>query len=431
MTTQRQSHCELRWDTIEKVLFMLAILSRVIFCLTHIGVAVGYDVDGHLQAMSAVQWLHPFFSLRSFYYATHPALGFLLANTIQAILQTSPLVSAQVVSLLASLVILLSLRFTLRVLGLLHRPVAIAFLYIAYGMPLQVYMATAVNLDIIVFAFSCLALLASVTLLRSGTSSPFSLPVFLTGLFLAAACLTKVTGFVAFAIPLLVFLLLGKWSVLRLKQYFLIAGTAVALILPYYWINYYIPEKTFFFCNAGTTFMIEDTQEAIANRNKDQLGFFRSLVLPFGSHIEGRLFRTWAGLWRMEDRDAQSTMATRWIALYLAAAPWLALLGAFLFLKPLWSRQETRFGALLLSYTYLLIAFTIALLYRYPLEGYDFNKVIYVAPVSLGICYLIAASIGLPRLLWSERHRFTQAYQCLFIAGVAVFLVINSIGAVY
>ena len=419
------------WVTIELFLLLTAVVSKIVLFKSRYNVDFGYDVGGHLEAMAAVSWLHPFFDLRSFFYATHPPLGFLLANTASALTFTPPLVGAQIVSLLSSLAILFFLRGTLKRLGLLRQPSAIAFLYLVNGLPLMVYMQAGVNLDIIIFAFVCVMLYLSTFLVYAEHKKVLCRATIFAGLIAAAACLTKVSGFLLFAILPLYALAVRKNLLVQVKRFFVIAGIAMSLVFPYYFVNYYIPEKTFFFGNAGETAFIHDYNVSKERQKEDYFAFARSFVSKY-PHGEARLRRTWRSLWQAEDRYPQSDLAFRIFLIYLKIMPFLTIAGLILFhfkctLKSKWYS----FGAVIMGFTLLEVLFAIVLITMYPMDGFAFNKGIYYAPMLLGVCFLLSLLLEIPEMLPRRFLRLTSSLQMIGIAFVAAFLFANNVLPVY
>jgi hypothetical protein len=420
-----------KWETIELFLLFAAIVGKIVLFKSRYNVDFGYDAGGHLEAMSVVSWLHPFFDLRSFFYATHPPLGFLLANTASALTFTPPLVGAQIVSFISSLAILFFLRGTLKRLGILAQPSAIAFLYLVNGLPLMVYMQAGVNLDIIIFAFVCVMLYLSTFLVYAEHKKVLCRATIFAGLIAAAACLTKVSGFLLFAILPLYALAVRKNLLVQVKRFFVIAGIAMSLVFPYYFVNYYIPEKTFFFGNAGETAFIHDYNVSKERQKEDYFAFARSFVSKY-PHGEARLRRTWRSLWQAEDRYPQSDLALRIFLVYQVLMTLLAIAGlvVYLFKSTLRSKWYA-FGNVLLVFMLLQVLFTIVLITLYPMDGYSFNKGIYIAPAALGVCFLLSLLLEIPEMLPRRFLRIAGSLQMLCIVLVAAFLFANNVIPVY
>jgi 4-amino-4-deoxy-L-arabinose transferase-like glycosyltransferase len=432
MTTELPSD-RLNLHHVELILFWSLLIGKFTLFFSRLGVMFGYDDAEHLHAMTLISWLHPFFDLRSFYYASHPPLGFLLAKTVSTLTYVSPLIGVQIVSFIASIAAFLFLRETLIVLKLMDRPAAVAFLYIAAALPLQSYMQAGVNLDVIIFAFACAILYVSVRMAHSIDQHVFSPHVRLLGLLIAAACLTKESGFLLLPIPFIVVLVLQRerfW--LMVRRSLAMALLASVLVVPYYVVNYVIPEGTFFYMAAGNTAWVEDMRLATAERDRDFSAFVLSFVQSHNNGLEPRLLRTWRGVWRMEDRQPQSPAAAGIISFYLIFSPLLVFLGAIFFVRRFrWNDAWSAFGVILLLIFSLELLFLLCFVFRYPLDGYFHNKMIYIAPASLGIAYLLSALWELPAIAFVRRPVARFQTEVILFSLLFVYLVANAVIPVF
>ncbi len=419
------------WETIERFFFVVALLSKYALFFLRLGVEFGYDVDGHFQAMKSVSWLHPFFDLRSFYYALHPALGFLMTNTIGLLLHKPPLISAQIISFLSAITILWFLRRTLQLLGVLDRPGAIGFLYLVCGSPLFSYLQVAVNLDVIVFAFASIALYASARLLSVEHRRVLCWPVFVIGIAAGCAVLVKQSGLLVLSLPFLFAIVRGKDVWLQVKRLLMISGVFVVMIFPYYLVNYYLPEGTFLFNSAGTFDYVGEYRAGIAKRDADFGKYLGSFFLGHGGN-EARLLPTWRALWQAEDFDPQSDTAATYISFYESIMPWLLLCGFLLFLVGLPRNHEWfNFGVVCIGFSLLQVLSLMLFMMLYPIDGYFSNKGIYIASASLGIFFFISLLIEFSQLLPARWLSIRWYWQFAFLSLVLMFLVINTLGPVY
>lgn len=419
------------WVRIELLMLINAVIAKFSLFYSRYNVDFGYDVGGHLQAMGSVSWLHPFFELRAFYYAAHPPLGFLLANTASAITGTPPIVGAQIVSILSSLAILFFLRATLKRLGLLHQPSAIAFLYLVTGLPLVTFMQIGVNLDIIIFALVCVMLYFSTILAYTESKSVLGWVTVCAGLTAAAACLTKESGFLLFAIPTLCFCFVRTNLLLQMKRFLVIVGVASSLVFPYYFVNYYIPEKTFFFGNAGQTAFVDGYNITKTRQKEDYFAFAKSLISAYPQG-EARLASTWRSFWQAEGLYPKSELAFPIIKFYLMITPFLILSGLLIFVRKYSPGSKWHsFGMVLVGFSLLQILFTVVLITMYPIDGFAFNKGIYIAPAALGICFFLSLLAEIPDLLFRRSPQLCGLLQICCIVAVTVFFIVNHAVPVY
>ncbi|TSC80600.1 MAG: hypothetical protein G01um101425_254 [Candidatus Peregrinibacteria bacterium Gr01-1014_25] len=417
------------WKNIELCLLFVTVFAKTILFVSRLDVPWGYDVPSYFQAMAAVDWLHPFFDLRAFYYAMHPPLAFLLADTVAWITGSSPLEAVQTVSFIASLEILFLLRATLGRLHLLDHPCAIAFLYVTCNLPLQSYLLVGVNMDVLVFVWACAALYQVVTLVQADHRRVVCASSLLGGYFLAAGCLTKFSGIVSLAIPFLYAITAGKNVALNIKRGLVMVAVAMTLVMPYYFVNYYIPEGTFFYTSAGTM-LLHESQPSIAERNADPLGFIVSFV-----HVpkhEGRLVRTWWGLWRGEGHAPQSPAAQSFSNVYLALMPWLVLMGIAIYLLRRRPRDEWHFfSRFIVRFSLLQLLFLIAVITKYPVPGLGHHKVIYIAAASMGIGVFLSMWMYLPQMLRNLSAASREKLTLALFALIFLFVIANNVIPVY
>jgi hypothetical protein len=421
----------LPWKRIEAAFLLTALVVNTLLFLSRVGIPEGYDFEGHLHAMQSISWGDPFFSLRSHYYACHPPLGFLLARGVTAITSAPPLVAAQIVSFLSSIATLLLLRATLRRLDLLAQPAAVAFLYLTAGLPIQNYLAVTLNLDVIVFAWGAAMLWIMSHLAYSESRRVIGVWTILAGFVGGAAVMTKVSGLLVLAIPALYVAVVRRNILLQARRIALMLVIAVSCALPYYTINYYVPEGTFLFSNAGTVLWVGQTDEARAIRDADPGAFARSLVRPYGEQ-DARLARTWRSFWGMEDREPQPGRAAAIVDAYLVVMPWLVGVGLLLFILRRGTGGRWRdLGTVVLGYSVLQVLFIVAYIAAYPIDGFFANKGIYIAPASLGIGLLLSAWMETPGLIPARHPRARRWAMIALTLLVALFLVANNLLPVY
>ena len=268
------------------------------------GTVIGYDSGAHIEMVQRLTWAMPDTPIRETFYGYHPPLGFLVPRLLHLIGFT-PEHSIQIVSFAASLTAFFLLRATLKHLHLLSKPSGIAFLYIASSIPIQLSIATSVNLDVIVVAFAAATLYGAVRFLwphaafsdahpqyilplRFHHSDPHqknnyydtTLAVLCSVTAIACAALTKFSGVLLLALLPLVALAQPfhrKWFQ-RCALGATACAMAMAFAFPYYYARYYIPEGKFFPLNTEWT-VKEETERAIAKRDEDRTQFFKDLFI--------------------------------------------------------------------------------------------------------------------------------------------------------
>ncbi len=412
---------------IERAFLFAFIALRLLLFARMFGQYIGYDVRGHLQVVSAISWTHPFLSPRALYYAVHPPLGFLLAHSL-TMLGMVPILAAQTLSFLASLVAFFFMRSTLKSLGLLGHLPAVVFLYLAASIPMQIYLSVIVSLDVFVLACMSIILFLSVQIFwkKQSIFSVFLYCLALT-LTLILANLFKLSGFLLQPIPLFVLLLSREAYTWRRFLILLIMGflSAVATFVYLYYRNY-IPEHTFFFSTAGLSMWTDLFRHSVWWRDTHPFLFVLAYILPI-QHGIPRLLPTWNSLWYMYDRDFLSVFTIFLAVLYNVVAPALCFIGCITaygqrMTKDLWYR----FGVVLLLTGALHFLGLIAYMWSTPLlEGYLSNKGVYIASASFSIAYLLSLALTsfLP-LLNIKKFTRKQAEYCLLFC-TAIFMIVN------
>jgi hypothetical protein len=389
-----------------------------------------------------LSWTDGALGARESFYAYHPPLGFLFGKLL-LLVGLSDVWSATVVSSLASLGATLALRAALQHAGLLHRPIAIAFLYLSASLPVQVFLASSVNLDVLQLLWASVTILLSMQLWWNGrpaVSQRWRLSAWLT-LTLAAALLTKTSGTLLLIIPVTVALLAPAQ---RFAWRPALAGLSVAvvsclLVSPYYLQRYYAPEGRIFVSN--TDFIIGDTMEEARNnlRTRGTLAFIGDLLGPSPAHATSgwverdrtnlRLSDTWRDVWLQEGILGPLPPLALWLGqTYLVGGWWLLVVGGALLLRQLNPQDPWhRFGGVLCVIGAVQMAGFVTYLYDQPFAEWGPTKAIYIAPALLTLTYLLSG-------LWlttGARHRLGIAWQAALAFVVPVFLSVNHLLPLY
>lgn len=396
-----------RW---ERIFLWLFLGSRIVLLIKEWGVARGFDVAMHLEMVTALSWKAPAVAVRSSFYAYHPPFGFLLAR-IAHIAGLDALRSVQLVSFAAMLIAFFVLRSFLRQTKILHTFEGIFFLYGCFAIPMSVFLAYSVNLDAIVFACAVAVLRSSIVLLwsqhKKDRKHQFEECCFLFTA-LVFALFTKFSGILLFGIPPLVFFV----GLVRRRKMRYIGVTAaalslsVALIFPYYYLRYYVPEGTFFPSN---TEWVDAAGQAAAHKSveEDPVGFIVKLLSPTPVHDgpEGRAARdlqhprltdTWKDFWMQDLWMGKQSAAARYLGAFYYYAMAAAVIAGILlfFLRP---RKKSLFGdiGLVLLFFGGCSLFTLSYYtFQHPWGGCVPTKAIYIAPILLTIAYFLTVAFS-------------------------------------
>ena len=427
------------------------------------GTVIGYDSGAHIEMVQRLTWAMPDTPIRETFYGYHPPLGFLVPRLLHLIGFT-PEHSIQIVSFAASLTAFFLLRATLKHLHLLSKPSGIAFLYIASSIPIQLSIATSVNLDVIVVAFAAATLYGAVRFLwphaafsdahpqyilplRFHHSDPHqknnyydtTLAVLCSVTAIACAALTKFSGVLLLALLPLVALAQPfhrKWFQ-RCALGATACAMAMAFAFPYYYARYYIPEGKFFPLNTEWT-VKEETERAIAKRDEDRTQFFKDLfhlhpayAATDPEHSDGeinRLWDAWRDFWIRNMRTGQlrSDAALKVGLLYMHIALWLLPAGLLLFLQRVRRRTSwIRLGWVIVGFSLIQVAALVQYIYRIPYAGYGPAKGLYILPFAWGIAYLIVTAFQDQRLLPHRFRPWIPIMQRGAMGLVALFVIVN------
>lgn len=414
-------------------------------------------------------WAVPDTPIRETFYGYHPPLGFLVTRLLYLIGFT-PEHSIQIVSFAASLAAFFLLRAVLKHLHLLSKPSGIAFLYIASSIPIQLSIATSVNLDVIIMAFAAATLYGAVRFLWPHEAFSDAHPQYVLALrfhhrdplqknhrhetvlavlgsvaAITCATLTKFSGV----------LLLGLLPLVALAQPFhrkwfgrcalgaTACAMAVAFVFPYYYARYYIPEGKFFPLNTEWAAK-EETERAIAKRDEDRTQFFKDLFQlhpayaatdpEYSDGETNRLWDAWRDFWIRNTRTGQvkSAAAFDFGLLYMHIALWLLPGGLVVFLQR--ARRKTawiRLGWVIVGFALIQVAALVQYIYRIPYAGYGPAKGLYILPFVWAIAYLIVTAFQDQRIVPKALRGSVPKLKVVLMTAVWMFVVINHTIPVY
>ncbi|MBP9773513.1 MAG: glycosyltransferase family 39 protein [Candidatus Peribacteraceae bacterium] len=439
-----QAAVESEWIPIEKILCLCFVLAKCLLLWKMWNQAVGFDWKPHIDMISTIRFTTFNTDIFATFYSYHPPFAFFIARLF--FLMGTPIIgSVQLTSALAIFISFFFLRATLRLLKLLTKPEGIAFLYIVYALPLNIFLSYSVNMDSVIFACTSGVLYYSIQMLMLKKNASFAhqlLTIVLTAVFVAAGLLTKFTGILLLPIPLFVFFFLSKripYSQLWLP----ICSIVIALIFvfPYYSLRYYKTQGVWLPSNTNHFDAISQKQ-ARAQRDSDRIVFVTNLFGPTTVHKKGIQFRdlttarladTWKDVWIMDQWLIDGSkiivpLRARIIGtVYLTLMPFLLLGGFAMHLWQLRKKNKNdvwqRFGLLLLSYSALLILALIFYIYKNPWAGSLANKAIYIAPATLGIGYLLAE--------YTRTKKSTHMSQILLFGLLVCMMIMSHLIPVY
>lgn len=476
------------WKRWEWGLLFLFLLSRTWILIDRFGEEWGFDTGAHLNMISLLSWRTPTIGVRDTFYSYHPPLGFLLPHTLTVLGFTS-MQSIQLTSLAASLIAFFCIRALLKFLNLLYHPVSLAFLYLTASIPLQVYLSSSINLDVLIFAAATIVLYCSVRLWWSFDYAQDDtlqklvlwLSLITTLLF---AMLTKFNGILLLALPILVAVFkpqqketketdpstvlrtgesketkeIRHWnpwfpwhpwfprfpSIQHKLQPIAVATSssllALTLIFPYYFTRYYLPEGTFFPSN--TDGWMDDYR---AERDKDRWTFLKNMFLAPTAHAKGtaleqydfegaRLYDTWNGIWaRSTWFRAQSETSVAISKFYMHIMPFLLILGGCALLLRMQRRCKvwSQLGWILLGFSIIELSASAWFIFENPYAGWSPSKVIYIAPIVFGIGYLLSHLLYVPQRVPMVLRTRWSLVQKGILGLIALFMVVNHVVPVY
>ena len=413
------------------MLLFIFLSSRLWILFDRLGESWGFDSDAHRWMLQILSWKDPIVDVRESFFSYHPPLGFLIPHSLMSI-GVSDIVSIQLVSFAASLAAFFFLRATLQKLDLLYHPVSLVFLYLTASIPLQIYMATSINLDAIIVACACATLYCSVRIFWcENTREQRIRLVFGLIAILAFSLLTRFSGLLLLAIPPLVAFFRPTFNFPRLAAATCLGIFALTIASPYYINRYYKTEGVFLPSNNDG--WIEPYQ---AHRDKDRLTFVLNQLFAPLANAEGtalkdfdfagiRLFDTWNSIWaRSTWFRAQNPLSIIVSMIYIASMPILLFGGLIASHKyrhrspPLWMAL----GYTLLTFSLLQLLASITFVYDKPYAPWHPAKAIYIAPIVFGIGYLLSNNL--------YACRSVRAWKAV-LGCVALFTIINHTIPVY
>lgn len=409
----------------------MLLAGRVVYLWLTFGQEAGYDTGAHMEMVQTLTWLNHSTPLSQFFYAYHPPLGFLFAHTLTWF-GLSPLLAVQLLNFAASITAFFLMRGTLQVCGLLDRPAAVFFLYLWACLPIQLFLTSSINLDILIQALACATLYFSVRLFWGGEAERRHRTWLVFGIVAAisTALLTKFSGLLLITIPPLVAFSLQKNVVRLTGAAVTVSLLGLAVAAPYYITRYYEPAGRLFPTNLEI-FSLPEIERARAQRDAAGIEFFASLLRPspFRGSAEVvrdrdnmRLADAWQDIWLKEKNLGPMNARAQALATLEKGVAGFLLLGGLFWL--IWRFRSNdpwdRLGAVWLAFAALQLSAFIFYLYSQPVAGWAPTKGIYLA------CSLPIVAYGIARLVpEAGRGRWRELIQTSVLTLVALLIVLH------
>lgn len=437
------------WIMIERVLLALLMLAHGYLFFARMGVVSGWDAGPLLGHLGSISWTSFLPAIDSGFYSYHPPLAFLIFRTVQ-MTGVSDVVAVQIVSMSCSILAFLAIRRVLRLLELREEPVAIAFLYIAFSVPLILSLATTMNLDSFMLLLTCALLLLCVrafVLPGQRTARARMLHALGIAAIIVAAMFIKFSGLLLTAIPVIT-ALCGDRPRRHLPGAVAACVAALVFVFPFYYSHYYVVSGTFFPHNADLLEEFRSKSESVrALRDADRVGFFRTLITPAkGLEQPGerdynamRLSDTWRDFWASDTTVIPMTEATASVAaFYLKLMPALFAAGVLGIFLRMFSRDDARkrkswrtLGLILLGVATVQIAAICHFVYNTPIADWRSGKAIYIASAALPLAFVLAHCLVPVERVLRKLRVGSGPVHLLLAALVAGFLLVNHLVPVY
>lgn len=416
----------------ELLLMFTFITARLWSFFVHIRINEGWDWGYHMDVLAANLFTFSNIFNREVYemfYSYHPPLGFLLSEPFLKG-GLGLLLSAKMVSLIASFLAFFSVRSTVKYLGILHKPLGMIFLYGGMSIPMMVFLSRSVNLDMIIFMFTCFALHYSLVLFGvkdpSATRKKTGIRMALLALTIFGGLLTKFNGIIIACLPAIIACTFGYTHILRkspdalrtVRNAVAVGALGVALAFPYYHWRYFLTQGTYFPHNGQ---FYEDRMEG-GQEIKDENSTAYFLEMFKGSQArkekpywrdshQPRLADAWNDFWiRDHGIGSPNALSMRVSVLYQRSLPLFLLLSFLLLIvqtvkrraDPIW----VALGVSLLLYSTIHIILLLYYIWKNACIWCYSSKGIYITPVILAIAFLLAHPLTLQGMLpeqWKKK----------------------------
>jgi hypothetical protein len=428
------------WAWLEYTCLFTFLVTKGFRLYTRWGAEYGHDAGDQIKVTNILGWGHLMPGLKECFNCYQPPLGFLVPKVPMA-LGLSAVPASVVSSFAAYLAAFFLLRATLAYLGVLTKPAAIAFLYLTVAIPLNTYLALAINLDSLMYAWSAGVLYTSVRVFWDVHLPPEKktlrpLWAVLLTVLLASAALVKISGFTLYCVPVVVALVQRRgpgWRK-RLARSLLPGVMAVALVSPYFYERYYKETGHFLVMNHEWQFT-QQTDEGRKWRDEHPVRFWVEMFSPNPKadekpndrdHDRVRLHDWWRLYWvRSEVIGWAGESALRVSRFYLATMPVLVIVGLVMFLRTcrrgtIWSRL----GWVFLVIGAIHLASMMRYLYVYPDALHIGVKPQYISPFMWTLAFALSgvtAARGLFPYYFGKHRRIGLQMLILLIVSWGIY----------
>jgi hypothetical protein len=440
-------YLKLNIERTEKFMLASFLLLKIYLLYIKIGQPIGFDAKPYIRVFRDTHWFQALPSIREYVYAYHPPLAPLIQRFISAF-GFDPIYSSQIFSFICIIGSFFAFRAILKKIGLLDKFCGVAFLYLAFSLPVFIFMTYEIGNDAPVFLFANIVLYLSVFLfwdkkIKKDRNNIDRLVMIFLMLVISASMLVKYTGFLNIFIPFFVILVRGtkKDLIRNIVLAVLIAILSISLVFPFYYYRYYKSEKSFFPVNADWIIESRGIAEEVEKRREKKLLYIAKNMIRIpresfylaNEPVRDSFFHSiWFQTWKLDKRaEEQGKASSIFSNIYLTIFFALMLLGTVSFGLFFGGRDPTwnSLGGLLVCVGLLFAFGMIFYGFKYPLWSWIIFKSKYMAPSLLWISYsTVTFLMDIPSIFTKLKMRHIEHVSliCIF-----VFMVINHVLPVY
>lgn len=426
-----------RW---ELAAFASVLVLKLYYLFGQWGQAQGYDVKKFFDVISKITWVsYP--GIREGGSGYHPPLAFIIVWLI-ARLTADPIGASQALSALSVAGAWVLMRQSVKMMDLLYTFRGFVFVYLSAAIPCLLYLSAESTYDSLILFWGAEVFCVSVALFMASPTKRMRW-VLWTLLFigLVGGLMTKVTGVLDLAIPVIVHLIGRRSDRGARMRMVAVLGLAVLTAFPYYYLRNYR--------NEGTFFPISMTWEVPESEQRNWIEWHRHplssiahiLRFPGASLLtsdypdhDALISTVWFTTWKRENygnmfgpHGQLSATALILSEVYLTLFIVLGLFGFTVFVRRCSLKEQwSALGVLLLLVFLLYASAQVAFAFRFPMWGWEPIKAKYVAIGLFWFTYCIAQ--GIEALVRRERdRRMRRAFVATALTLTMLFVIANHI----